>query len=52
MRRLTFKIFTENQKFEMCSFLSAMSGKKRKFTVTPWSSGDNTGAGFIVWYQW
>lgn len=49
--RLTFKIFPENQKFELCRFLAEFSRQRKKFDVTPWSSGDNTEVGFIVWYH-
>ena len=50
MRR-TFEIFTLDQPFEMCHFLSSMSEKKRKFNITPWQSADRRENGFIVWYN-
>ena len=35
--------------FEFTSFITSLSAKRRKFTVTPWSSGSETG--FIVWHS-
>lgn len=50
MRR-TFEIFTLDQSFEMCRFLSSMSEKKRKFNITPWKSAEDQKSGFVVWYN-
>ena len=45
--RKTFEIITDPQK--LTGFTAALR-RRKKYSVTPWSSGDGTETGFVVWY--
>ena len=46
--RKTFEIITDPQKLN--GFTAALRRRRKKYSVTPWSSGDGTETGFVVWY--
>lgn len=46
--RKTFEIITDTQK--LIDFTAALRRRRKKYSVTPWSSSDGTETGFVVWY--
>lgn len=34
----------------LTGFTAALRRRRKKYSVTPWSSGDGTETGFVVWY--
>lgn len=46
--RKTFEIITDTKK--LIDFTAALRRRRKKYSVTPWSSGDKTKTGFVVWY--
>lgn len=47
--RKTFEIITDPQK--LTDFTAALRRRRKKYSVTPWSSSNGTETGFVVWYS-
>lgn len=46
--RKTFEIITDTKK--LIDFTATLRRRRKKYSVTPWSSSDGTETGFVVWY--
>lgn len=46
--RKTFEIITDTKK--LVDFTTALRRRRKKYSVTPWSSSDGTETGVVVWY--
>ncbi len=46
--RKTFEIITDTKK--LIDFTAALRHRRKKYSVTPWSSSDDTETGVVVWY--
>lgn len=46
--RKTFEIITDTKK--LIDFTAALRRRRKKYSVTPWSSTSGTETGFVVWY--
>lgn len=46
--RKTFEIILDAQK--LIDFTAALRRRRKKYSVTPWSSADGHEIGFVVWY--
>lgn len=44
----TFRIILDAQ--ETIDFTAALRKRRKRYSVTPWSSSDGTETGFVVWY--